>query len=497
MKNIIKLFSVCFVIILCLPIHLVKAAEISANPPQEVPVTVSAGAYVVMDIKTGQVLLGENIHEIQYPASITKILTMALVLENVDYEAQKHTLITTSQSAVDALMPNASMIALQVGEEMTLEDLLYATHIESANDAAHVLAEYVAGSMEAFAEMMNAKVQELGLENSNFVNSSGQPDDAHYVSAYDMAMITRWAMSVPGFRELWASTQHDMAPTNKRGARTLYGDNLVVRQGSSYYVPGVTGSKTGYTDQAKSTLVTSASQGESELVCVILSGASSAAKFRATEELMAYCFTNFHKAEISLASMQTTMVPVYGGGANPLGEIEVYAKESTEIWLHSGVSADIVETMVQIPQQYIMGDVFAPNIALILPQDVSVQYSGVIYEMPLPYTGLEEILAGNTYDQNFLQSMAREDPVLFWLLLAMPLAGAAAFVARKIYVQRKHEKRRMKRLAAARAVTPIRIAKRPEPPQRGNETAKRKPSTPHRRGVVRSAEKKRYPNSRR
>lgn len=423
-------------------------------------------AYLVMDADTGQVLVAKNPHLAEYPASITKILTLAITLEYVNIAEAAGEPITVSQAAVDALIPRASMIALQPGEVTSLRDLLYATMIESANDAANVLAEYLCGNIDGFAQLMNEKVRQLGLEGSHFMNPSGQPDDNHYTTAYDMAAITRYALSVPGFSEIFGTTEYQMAPTNLRPNGTTFRcANLIQVPQSGYYCEGVLGSKTGYTDAARYTLVTAAQRGGTRLICVSLNNQLNADKYSSTNQLLDYCFENFAPSSYPVQQVEEQAVPVFGGGLFSLGDIQVYGQGEASFLLHKDIQLKDIQVEYQIPERYVVGEDFAPMAVLSLPEDCPQQYSGQLATLPLSWRGLEAIMAEHT-EATGLVRMAEEEPVLFWVIVAAVALVLGLFIGRIAYVRHRRQKRRQQRLEAARAQLPIRIAPRPEPPAR-------------------------------
>lgn len=218
-------------------------AESSTVPPE-----VTAHAYLVMDAQTGQVLVQKGGAERNYPASITKIMTLALAMEKCGGDMTQQ--VTVSPDAVYSLEAGSSHVALQPGEVVSLNDLFHATILASANDAANVLAEYTAGSMEAFVELMNAKAAELGLAGTHFVNANGLHSADHYTTPYDMARLTQWAMTVPGFSELFGATSYTMQPTNKQEQERLFGTDNCMLVTNKYQYEGTTGGKSGWTEEA-------------------------------------------------------------------------------------------------------------------------------------------------------------------------------------------------------------------------------------------------------
>ncbi len=426
------------------------------------PTIQNTDAWVVMDAETGQVILSQNAEQALYPASITKILTVGLALEVLDYPAVAQEKVLVSQSAIDALIPRASMVALIPGEEVTVEDLLYATCVESANDAAHVLAEYIGGSMEGFAQMMNDKAAQLGLSGSNFTNSSGQPDENHYVTAHDMAVITRWALSLPYFRELFSATQHQMQATNIRPApRELNNANMALHSYSDYYCEGVTASKTGYTDDALYTLITTAARGEAELICVVLKCATNEEKYNATNALLDYVFDNFRRVDISAQTLSPGPLGIYSGEGERLGEMSVYAPGGISLMMHNNLNADNIGVRYDVPQSYIIGEAFNPATALYITQAAPFQQEGDVASVPLTWSGLEEVLV----QQGELAPAPTQPQQAIWpwavLIVCVLVVGLC--VMRILYVRHRRRMRRMRRLETMRAQTQIYTDARPMP----------------------------------
>lgn len=435
-------------------------AEAAVAPPE-----VAAGSYLVMDAATGQVLAAKNEDEAKYPASVTKILTLGLTLEAVGDElAYLDERVVASERACAELIPDASSIALSPGEDLTLRDLIYATQIESANDAANVLAEFVGGSMEGFADKMNAKAASLGLSGSNFANPSGQPSEEHYTTARDMAEITRWALSVPGFREVFSATQYQMTPSNRRAGWNFSLKNSIMLPGNRYYYEGITGGKMGYTDAARYTLATTAQRGDMELICIVLDCPTNEAKYGSATQLLNYCFDNYAPAVYPASSFAADPVPVLGGGNEPLGEITLSGQD-VPFLLHAGYTLDDVTVSYTGLESYVIGQDFAPMATLSI---AGAGFETVLATVPLTPGGLDEILAANT---SIIAQMAQQYPVTFWLVTAALAFAVLMVVLRIIHLRHRRNKRRAAKLAAARARLPIRIDDRPPLPS----TSKRSP----------------------
>lgn len=257
---------------------------------------IQAAAGVVMDLDTNALLYSKNAFRELYPASITKIMTCMLVLEHVsDLDA-----VMTCSSVVYELEENASATGLQPGEELTVRDALYALMLQSANDAANALAEYVGGSIAGFADMMNEKAAALGCAHTHFVNPSGLHSDDHYTCAADMALIAQAAYEMPMFRRLVSTTQAQVDETNMTDEIRYYANHhKMIQESSDYYQSWCTGGKTGFTSDAWNTLVTYGEKDGKRLVCVLLHGNGAAQNYLETTDLMNYGFDNFTHVDLS------------------------------------------------------------------------------------------------------------------------------------------------------------------------------------------------------
>jgi len=219
-----------------------------ALPTPAAAITVDAKGAVLIDASSGVVLYEQNAHTELPPASTTKVATALLVLENMPLNK----VVTVPDGFVNA---GEAGIWLEPGEEQTVEDLMYAMLLRSANDAAQVLAIATAGSEQAFVDMMNKRVAELGLKNTHFTNPHGLHDDNHYTSAYDLAQITRAACALPVFNKIIVTDRHQLPWVKGEYDRVVYNRNNLLN--IYEYADGV---KNGYTTQAGSCLVSSATK---------------------------------------------------------------------------------------------------------------------------------------------------------------------------------------------------------------------------------------------
>lgn len=215
---------------------------------------------LLVNMDTGKVMYEKNADAKVYPASLTKIMTAILALENI--EDLDGTKIALKQYIQDMLYgKNASLGGILLGEEVSARGLLYASMLQSANEASLMLGDYMGdGSLAQFAEMMNEKAKELGCTGTNFVNPNGLHDDNHYTTARDMAKIAAYAMSIPEFVEIVNTVSMDIGPTNRHDQLVQITTNKVIVPNSIYYNPAVSGIKTGTLDEAGRCFVSTATK---------------------------------------------------------------------------------------------------------------------------------------------------------------------------------------------------------------------------------------------
>lgn len=249
---------------------------------------------IVMEANSGAVLYEKNAHEEHYPASITKILTALLAVENSTMEEK----VTFSYDSVHKT--EGSSIWRDVDEVMTMEECLHALMLNSANECAYAVAEHVGGTYDNFIKMMNDKAKALGCSNTNFVNPHGLTEENHYTSCYDMALIAREAIKNEAFRKITGTKRYDIPPTNKHPEEITYLTNKhkMLWEHEEYYYEYCIGGKTGYTEAAGSTLVTYAEKDGMTLICVVMRS-KSPNQFEDTITLLDYCFENFAAHNIS------------------------------------------------------------------------------------------------------------------------------------------------------------------------------------------------------
>ena len=252
---------------------------------------------IVVDMKTGYTLVEKNIKDKLYPASITKIMTALLTIEN----AKKDDVVTFSADAVFSIEQGSSAAYVDVDEQLTVDQCLYGLMLISGNDLANGLAEHVGGSMDNFAAMMTNKAEEIGCLNTNFTNAHGLHDDNHYTTAYDMALIAKYAYENAekngmSFKTYCSTGFYECQPTNKQPlVRQWRNNNKLINPYEKEYYEECIGGKTGYTNKAGGTLITFANINGRTLLCVVMKSANSLSAYADTTTLYNYIKENVNQ----------------------------------------------------------------------------------------------------------------------------------------------------------------------------------------------------------
>ena len=283
-----------------------------AAPAAAEELAVDAQACLLMEKTTGEVLYAVNEHEQLEPASVTKIMTLLLVMEAIDSGSLHYDDMVTASAYACSM--GGSQIWLKENEQMTVEEMLKAVCVASANDASVALAEHIAGSAEAFVEKMNQRAAELGMEDTHFVNPTGLPAEGHVTSAYDIALMSRELIlhhpDIHRFTTIWMDTLRD-------GEFGLSNTNKLIR-----YYEGATGLKTGSTDSALYCLSATAEREGMELIAVILKSPTSTQRFESAKVLLNYGFAAYGLAEVAPEEPLTAIPVRLGTAASVTVEME-------------------------------------------------------------------------------------------------------------------------------------------------------------------------------
>lgn len=257
---------------------------------------------ILVDMFTGAVLYSKNADKIQYPASITKIMTGLLGCENLNPNEK---FLMTQSAAYGITESDSSSIYADTDEEFTIEQALMAVMLQSANEMTLAVAELTSGSTKKFVELMNQKARQLGCTNTHFNNPNGLPDETHYTTASDMAKIARAAWFNPTFRSYVSTQYYEIPPTNKFAETRYLLNHHKMMTGQTYAYDGVLGGKTGYTVAAGNTLVTYAKNDNTYLVAVVMQSVNGA--YSDTKELLDYGFNNFSRTAVKEAKTEISV----------------------------------------------------------------------------------------------------------------------------------------------------------------------------------------------
>lgn len=290
----------------------------SALIPQE-ELELDLKAALMYEMNSGTLLYTMNPDEKMYPASVTKVMTCLVAMEKGNLED----VLTVSREVVYSRDPAGSNVDLKVEEKMTLKELLYCLMVASANDAASTISEYIAGSEEAFVELMNEKAAELGCTNTHFANPHGLHDENHYTCARDLAKIMMAALEYDIFNEIYSTKTYEVPATNKSEARQLVSTNYMIEQSQveHYYDKRVIGGKTGFTTPAGRCFVGVSESGEMKVLTVALGGSTGNnqygalvyGSFEGTGDMIDYAFGRLAVGQVLTPEAIMKSIPVEGG----------------------------------------------------------------------------------------------------------------------------------------------------------------------------------------
>lgn len=319
-KHLLCFFLIIFYFVNLLPVYAVNGDSPKAEGTYPQPM---AKAALLMDASSGRVLFAKNAHQHLSPASITKIMTALLVIENGDLGQA----VTVSQYAADT--PESS-IWLETGEKLTREQLLYGCMLNSANDAAVTLAESVAGSEKNFVKLMNRRAQQLGMKDSHFCNAHGLETNGHFTTAFDLGLLSREALNNKIFRQVVATKTKNIPWAGKDYDRLLINQNRLL-----YRYEGTIGIKTGYTKVAGSCVIGAAQKGSRVLIAVAMNSTS---VYQDLEQMLDYGFAHYNMETIKRVNQLSVKVPVVNGlektvPARPKSDltVAVTAKEQSQL----------------------------------------------------------------------------------------------------------------------------------------------------------------------
>ncbi|TCK98000.1 D-alanyl-D-alanine carboxypeptidase (penicillin-binding protein 5/6) [Natranaerovirga hydrolytica] len=319
--------------------------------------TINSSAAILYEANTGTILYEKDIHSTYYPASITKILTALLAIENLSIEDS----ITLSREASLTIPAGSSSIGIKPDETLTVDQALHGLLLNSANEVANGLAETIGGSISQFSTLMTERASELGALNSHFTNPHGLHNDDHYTTAYDMAMITKGLLEYDYFREIMSNITYQIPETNLTSEIRYLSQNhrLMnhIRDASTYREDVIAG-KTGYTTRSGHTLVTVAEQEDMTLIAVVL-GSTSNDFYADTNTLLDYGFDNYQRVTIEYEEPNVTLPIITNNEADEVIEVGsafVTNRFSTDFIVPIDFNSNALSTVIDLPE-YLENDV--------------------------------------------------------------------------------------------------------------------------------------------
>ncbi|MBR5239334.1 MAG: D-alanyl-D-alanine carboxypeptidase [Clostridia bacterium] len=372
---------------------------------------------VVIESETGQVLFEQGMNEKMYPASITKIMTAMVALEH----GKLDDVITVSENAVNQVQ-GTSNIALSPGEVMTLEDALYGMMLASANDCSIAIAESVAGSEEAFVQMMNEKAQALGAKNTHFTNSHGLHDEEHYTTAYDMALITREAAKNPDFVKIAGAKTYTTSQFHPESKERMHSNQNKMLQPGTYEYEYARFGKNGFTTPAQNTMVVEVQRGSMNLICVVMHCPGEGQKYTDAMQLLDFCYENFYKTKIDDAVLNPPVAKLKGTFGT-VGQVDFQMEGDVSVMLPNGVGVEELELSYDVAPSYKRG---AEYVASVTVSDNGVE----LFRIPMTGIAKETI----TF-YNILKT-------IFWIIILFIVFILCVAVYFIVDAERKKKQRR-------------------------------------------------------
>ena len=442
------------IVILCLLFSMGAPMAYALEDP-----SVPAAAAVLVDLDTGRVLFAKNMDEQRAPASLTKVMTVLLVLEAVDRgEAAMEDVITAQADCREGMADDSSTSGILPGMQVSLRELLYCAMIQSANEACNIMGEYLAGSISAWVERMNQRAQELGCGNTHFVTTNGLTAEGHYSSAYDLYLITKEAMKFPVFMELATTMEYTPVFPGVNGGETMYNSNALMTDksiyGAQYVYEYAAGVKTGYTRAAGYCLISTAEKEGVHALAVVLgcdgwlnAGIEEYRNFEASKNLYEWVFNNFSYQTVISANQVIRQAEVEFAKNGDTAALR--PQEDLTLLLPNDMDMSTVRTEVTVYEDALT----APIDAGAVLGEVRVSIAGEDYgSIRLVNASAIQLARGEYIRQQLKAVFTNKWVVAVTVILVLFLAAYMALVARYRRLRRKHlrerklaEKRRRER----------------------------------------------------
>lgn len=397
-------------------------------------------AAMVISLDTGDVLYAKNHTEKLYPASITKLMTAIVMVENID--DLDNTYMTYTKTANNLILGTGSVVYnLNIGEKMKAKDALASLLVSSHGDTAYMIAEHVGGTIENFVDMMNEKAEEMGLQDTHFVNPVGLHDDDHYTTAADIYVFAKYAFEIDVIKEMASQARYKMEATNVHAERTIANSNLLIDPNSNVYYKHTICGKTGFTDEAGRCLVSTASNGTYTYMAIVLNAKTKNGKrydFIDSENMYRWAFDNFE--------YKTVLEP-----STPVDEVKVNLSNDADhvsVVLEGGLKAllpkDADLSTVQIKTNLFAEEINAP-----------VQKGAILGTADIYYAeekiGTINLIAANTVEHSKFKVFVEDAKTVsinfftstimkvFYVLVILVIVG---FIALTVWLNLTKKKRR-------------------------------------------------------
>lgn len=406
-------------------------------------------AYIVTDAATGQILYAKNHEKQETLSGMTKIMTAAVALEKLDLNST----VTVTASAVgnDAVPRDTLNISLVEGEAVDIKSLLYASLLAGANDAANALAEAASGSVENFVKQMNEKATAIGCKNTVFHNANGLTSEAaqnNATTAYDMALIMKYAMENAYFKQIIKQTTYTVPATNKSAARELATSHNMLKKNAFYEY--ATGGVVGYSRSSGYTAVTSALNNDKELICVVLNCPQGEARFSDTQILFDYIFSNFEYSTLTQAEIPPKTVNVLSeDGTKITAKATLTLPGDITVLLHKAVTKDKLVIKDTTPAEFTLE---ATNQAVTITADTDLMFRQVATSYlqasteklaapePVATTGDVAAESKNSFGRVVLTILK-----VLGIIILVIIAGAIIFAIYAVVANNKRKKQREER----------------------------------------------------
>ena len=367
-----------FFIIITLIITLFSLYTLSFADTTENDFQIYSSGSVLIDAKTGKILLQKDMNKKLYPASTTKILTAILAIENLNLDSK----LTASRSAVMAIPSGYSNAGIKIGESLSVSDLLEMFLIHSANEVGYILAEEISGNIDNFANLMNKKASELGCTNTHFTNPSGIHDVNHYSTAYDMALIAKYCMQNETFRNIVNKKSCKFSATDLYPEERYFKNtNSLLDSSNRYYYEYAIGIKTGFTTQAKNCLIAGAKKDGIELIAVMLGAEATengqSGRYVDAKNLFDYGFENYKIMDFLKEGSQIKNIEIKNA-TKETKKLNLIAKSSLSATFQTNFD---ISTLV--PTIEIFENINAPIAKDTVLGKVSYNIDGIVYESDL------------------------------------------------------------------------------------------------------------------